>query len=336
MRTQFSFARSIALRAAAALTATMLISGGLAAQQQDGGTVLSLTLRDAYSVEHHGHSPLVGVQFRGAGSTYLLGSVDVQLTRNHDSSGQPSPAPGTRVTRLTAGVPTLRVGLGHRGRIGGATAAVEAFAGQDGVQDGYSPDVGGGVAVGRDAWAVTVNGVMRQGRVAEYGTPPAEGLPAESPTVGRRWVPVVEAGVRWDAGLLGRSRLPSAGRVPNDRLGRPILGALAGGTLGAAAGFGVGLVAATGCTGDESCLLGAALGTVAGETVGVPLGIHLAEGRKGSLAAGIAASAALTAGGFALDRHIGGGGRASNAIAVVVPMAQIALCTWVERHTGRR
>jgi hypothetical protein len=326
-------------RVAAALAAAVLAASAAAAQGADGqhtGPTVSLRLGAAFSKEFGGRGVLAGVQVRGNGSTYALAGLDVLMTREgrYDPDRVYPPA-GSRIYGVPLSPPRVRLGAGQRARLGGATLAAEAFVAQQGVLDRFAPVAGGGLAVGGDRWAVTVEGAAHRAVVYELGTSPGPSLPPPDSLVGHAWVPSLEVGARWDVGSLGRSSVPRGTRPRTDRLERPVLGALAGGTVGAAAGFAVGLVAAAGCHGDTSCLGPAALGVVIGAGVGVPVGVHVAEGRKGNLLLGTAASLALTAAGFQAVRYTGHSGRPGNAVATMVPIAQIVVCTLIERRTAR-
>ncbi|HEX2076887.1 MAG TPA: hypothetical protein VHG08_04235 [Longimicrobium sp.] len=117
--------------------------------------------------------------------------------------------------------------------------------------------------------------------------------------------------------------------------GRPALWLVAGGV----AGGGVGMIAGMFIGGvldgpaDEDCIdfcfgPGLILGTLVGETAGIALGVHLANGRRGSLPIGMLASAGmLVLGGLiALE---------APEVILVLPAAQIIGAIRAERITGR-
>jgi hypothetical protein len=309
--------------------------GAPAAAQQATGPSVSLRVGGAFSDEHGGRGVLAGVQVRGTGSSYALATVDVLMTRINEGGGT-HPAVSSRVKAVPFSPPRLRLGMGRRARMGDASVAAEAFVGQVGVLDRFAPIAGGGLAVRRDAWAVTAEGVMHRAKVFDVGPSPAQSLPGEFTPAGHTWVPSLEVGARWDVGSIGTSSRPPRAGVRTDRLERPVLGGMAGGMLGAAAGFAAGAIGNAGCKGDESCLGPAIIGLAAGETLGVPVGVHVAEGRRGSLLLSTAGSFAVSAAGLGLVRYVGESGPSGNAVGVLVPMAQLALCTFIERHTGRR
>ncbi|MEW5931380.1 MAG: hypothetical protein AB1941_28265, partial [Gemmatimonadota bacterium] len=105
--------------------------------------------------------------------------------------------------------------------------------------------------------------------------------------------------------------------------------------LGGAAGFLAGLAANRSCEGDEACLLPALAGAVVGETLGLPLGVHVAEGRRGSYALGALASVGVAAAGLGLMSLVGDSGPPAQGIAVMVPVAQLLASIAVERRTAR-
>ena len=160
---------------------------------------------------------------------------------------------------------------------------------------------------------------------------PDTGLPAGELPLRHEWVPSFEAAARFDAGALtGRGAPGYAGG-----LGRPVLGGIAAGALGAGVGFLGGLAAYGACEGDEICLSPALAGAIVGETLALPLGVHLAEGRRGSYPLGALASAAVTAAGLGAMSLVGDSGAPAQGIAVLVPVAQLLASITVERRTAR-
>jgi len=110
-----------------------------------------------------------------------------------------------------------------------------------------------------------------------------------------------------------------------------------GGLLGATAGFGVAMLAYTALDRQEPCLasdcdsdLGNGLvAATAGVTLFTPLGVHLADGRRGSLLKGILLSAGIAAAGW------GGAALADDARwLLLIPPAQITGAILVERASA--
>jgi len=112
-------------------------------------------------------------------------------------------------------------------------------------------------------------------------------------------------------------------------VGGMILGGMA---LGAAGFFGGALA------GDrfqsypcEDCIEGAFYGAVAGTSLAIPLGVHLANHRRGNLAHALAASlgiGALGTGAALLTEQW--------AILLAIPVVQIGASIGIERHTAQR
>jgi hypothetical protein len=127
-----------------------------------------------------------------------------------------------------------------------------------------------------------------------------------------------------------RAALPPAGEEPHRStlvlagLGTGVLGLLVGGYAGAA-------VACGGSNPDEFCgLIGFVLGGAAGEALMLPLGVHLANGRRGNLAAGMAGSALIGLGGVLLAL-----GSDTPWPLLVVPVFQLPISIGAERSTAR-
>jgi hypothetical protein len=135
-----------------------------------------------------------------------------------------------------------------------------------------------------------------------------------------------------EAAPLAAQRLESS-PFPTFDTGRGNVGGmiLGGVALGAAGLFGGALV------GDrfqrfpcEDCIEGAFYGALAGESLAIPLGVHLADRRRGNLAPALAASlgiGALGLGAAALTDEWG--------ILLAIPVVQVAASIGIERHTAR-
>jgi hypothetical protein len=79
----------------------------------------------------------------------------------------------------------------------------------------------------------------------------------------------------------------------------------------------------------EDCILGAFLGALAGESLAIPLGVHLANGRRGDAGPALAASIGIGAvglGAAALTEQWG--------ILLAIPVLQIAASIGIERHSA--
>lgn len=102
-------------------------------------------------------------------------------------------------------------------------------------------------------------------------------------------------------------------------------GLLTGGFLGAR------LEMAGGCEGDEWCGFGGGiLGAAIGSAVMIPVAVHLANDRRGSLTAGLGASVAALAGGVAISLV------AQDAQPLLlVPIAQVIGAVAAEKRTSR-
>jgi hypothetical protein len=130
-----------------------------------------------------------------------------------------------------------------------------------------------------------------------------------------------------------QSEMPAlVGAVPPSRapdLPRLLLGGVLGGVAGVFAG---GIVGAKLTDGNcEDCgLEGAAYGLVVGGSALLPLGVHLANGRRGNFGRALLASLAIGAAGFgaALGTNRG-------EIMLAVPVLQLISSVAIERATGR-
>jgi hypothetical protein len=123
----------------------------------------------------------------------------------------------------------------------------------------------------------------------------------------------------------------TAAAVP---LGKPqspavlALGGILGGAAGAFAGGIVGAKAADNC--EDCALEGLAYGLVAGGSAALPLGVHVANGRRGNYGLSLLASLAIGGVGFGatLASH-------ENGIMIAVPVLQLISSIVIERRTTR-
>lgn len=107
------------------------------------------------------------------------------------------------------------------------------------------------------------------------------------------------------------------------------LGGLVGGAVGTFAGAYLGAKA----TEDEceDCFLeGLVYGGIAGESALLPLGVHLANGRRGNYGLSLLASAAIAGAGVGLAAATH-----EEGILLAVPVAQLISAIAIERATGR-
>jgi hypothetical protein len=109
----------------------------------------------------------------------------------------------------------------------------------------------------------------------------------------------------------------------------------AGGVVGGALGMAGGLLVGALVDGppEEDCIVycvspGMAIGALVGEALGIAAGVHLANGRHGSLFLDTAASSGILALGLV-------GGLESPGVVVLIPVAQIVGAMAVERSTQR-
>lgn len=123
--------------------------------------------------------------------------------------------------------------------------------------------------------------------------------------------------------------------------GRLIAGGILGGAGGFLAGGAAALVPADSDCEDEGDDVGLcrAIWVFAGGSavgaVGVPLGVHLANGRKGNLALSVLASVGIGALGIVGALSFEDSDAASLAILGALPVAQLASSIVIERRTGR-
>ncbi len=124
---------------------------------------------------------------------------------------------------------------------------------------------------------------------------------------------------------------------PHYRPPASVEGCTAAGLLAGTAGFfGGGFVSAAidkaSSDGYEEWdgLLGFVIGAPIGESLLLPVGVHLANGRRGDLSLSMFASIGIAAAGMALAAS------ADDAkILVAIPIAQLIACTAIERSTSR-
>ena len=154
------------------------------------------------------------------------------------------------------------------------------------------------------------------------------------------FAPAVHAQLADPAAIAGPRAWPpmvtrSAEAVQPERRRPPELLAL-GGVLGGGAGLVVGALAGAWLEGpaDPDCIdfcIGwePIVGALAGEALGLALGVHLTNGRRGSLPLGMLTSAGiLTVGAI--------GGNNIPPMLLIVPVSQIIATVTVERRTERR
>jgi hypothetical protein len=267
-----------------------------------------------------------GLELRHGGPVYLLLGADAYIYQAPRSpSVLPEPGPGELrdVSRAALSPPRMRGGVGWRRTGPAAVLAVETYVGQHGVVEGFHPLVGAGASMGRERWAVGLDGSLSRGTTyARSYSSFVEGMIDETP-VGTTWVP------RWEVSARHR-----VGPPPSD-IGRPVLYGLAAGAAGGIAGS---LVAAAlaDCSGQEGCIGAAITGFVVGETLVLPLGVHLAEGRHGSYLLGAATSVGVTAAAVGLLFVIGDSGAPAQGVSLLVPVAQLAATIALERRAARR
>lgn len=84
--------------------------------------------------------------------------------------------------------------------------------------------------------------------------------------------------------------------------------------------------------GGSGCAAAFFVGAAVGETLALPLGVHLAKGRRGSYLLTTLASVGVTAVGVALAVALGDHGATGQGIAVLVPVGQLAATIAMERR----
>jgi hypothetical protein len=149
-------------------------------------------------------------------------------------------------------------------------------------------------------------------------------------------VPHRVAGQRLASAYLGADRLIASETKPalaGPRDGAMVLGGLAGGVVGFFAGGYAGAMAGGGdrVCGDDACGLEEAVwGATAGVSTLIPLGVHLANGRRGNYGAELAASLLVGAAGLGLAYNSNNG-----VPLLLVPVGQIVTSMLIERATAR-
>ena len=130
----------------------------------------------------------------------------------------------------------------------------------------------------------------------------------------------------------GVSSVSPAGRPARNPVLLALGGVLGGAAGGLAGGFGgAALEQGGGCRGSDQCgLRGAILGGMAGIAVAAPLGVHIANGRRGSYGQSLILSTLVSTaiGGLAWAVR-------SEEIAYLMPAAHIATAVVVETRTSR-
>lgn len=111
---------------------------------------------------------------------------------------------------------------------------------------------------------------------------------------------------------------------------------LLGGALGLVAGAYVGATLADDDAEGFSALGGAVAGGAIGEALLLPLGVHLAGGRRGSYAASVAASLGLVGAGLLALEAVHYDSPGVPIVVVAVPLAQLVTAVAIERGTGER
>lgn len=144
--------------------------------------------------------------------------------------------------------------------------------------------------------------------------------------------------LRPDPGRIGpdvpsRERAAAAIRVHAETRGAAVEWLAVGGLVGGGLGLVGGLVIGALVDGlpEEDCIVycvspGMAVGMLAGEALGIAAGVHLANGRHGSLLLGTAASTGILALGLI-------GGLESPGVVLLIPIGQMVGAVAVERST---
>lgn len=121
---------------------------------------------------------------------------------------------------------------------------------------------------------------------------------------------------------------------PQPPVGLPILGGLAGGALGLAGGFVVGMEVGGGShiCGDDPCgFAGAITGALLGEMLLLPVGVHVGNGRRGNFAGALGASV-----GVGLATLVLAGDLDRGELLALGVVGQLAASVVVERGGVRR
>ncbi len=153
---------------------------------------------------------------------------------------------------------------------------------------------------------------------------PATGLSAQSE-------PITFA--RWTPPPIGRE----AGLRPGSSGGTSVVGMTAGGLVGGAVGFAGGaliggiLGGGNAICGDDACgLEEAAYGAVAGQSILLPLGVHIANGRRGNYGFSLITSVVIGVAGIVVVDATNDG-----APFIAVPVLQLVSSILIERATSR-
>jgi hypothetical protein len=298
----------------AALLAGAAVPAGAQEASRSG---VSLTLGLAGGGGLEGFAVVPGIELRTRGAIHLFGAADAYLVTGRASSSEPPPAASVEVTRTSLSPPRLRAGLGWRV----ADVDVRGYVGQQGIVEGFQPLVGAGAVLDIGGWGIGVDGSLHRGTVYErVGLPEHPGVVTETP-LRTTWTPRWQVSARTDLGT-----------VPGNIM-RPVLIGSAAGAAGGLLGGLAGAVLA-GCSG-EGCAGPVIVGAVVGGTLTLPLGVHLAEGRRGSLAASTLASVGIAAAGVAATA-LTRADVAHQGIWVLVPVGQMVAAIAIERRARAR
>lgn len=105
-----------------------------------------------------------------------------------------------------------------------------------------------------------------------------------------------------------------------------------GGAAGAAVGIGGGALAGLAISCEGECrALAPVVGGLVGEVVLLPLGVHLANGRKGNYGLELLASAGIAGGAVLLEQVMTD---ASSYVGWLLPVGQLAAVVYIERRTA--
>jgi hypothetical protein len=139
----------------------------------------------------------------------------------------------------------------------------------------------------------------------------------------------------WAAPIVLDNGRSSAAGVSGPERGRSTARLVAGGLLGGGLGLGAGALlgglvgGGNKICGDDPCGLDEAIfGAIGGEVALLPLGVHLANGRRGKYLPSLAVSAAIAGVGIVLS-----GNGDHGEVMVAVPIAQLVSSLLIERGT---
>jgi len=139
----------------------------------------------------------------------------------------------------------------------------------------------------------------------------------------------------WAAPEVFEAGSAAAAPMPPSESGRSTARLVAGGLLGGGLGLGAGALlgglvgGGNKICGDDPCGLDEAIfGAIGGEVVMLPLGVHLANGRRGKYLPSLAVSAAIAGVGIVLS-----GNGDHGEVMVAVPVAQLVSSILIERGT---